>query len=88
MAGLVWSSVVLATVQLLGAVLVARVQARRVLVTWAVVAATTALALAFGPGDTVLRAVLGLVLGPTTGLAVALTFVARRASVRERLVSR
>lgn len=76
-AGLVWSSVLLATVQLLAAVLVARKQGSLVLAIWAVVAVVSALVLVMWPGDTVLRATLGLVIGPTAGLAVAVAFVLR-----------
>jgi O-antigen/teichoic acid export membrane protein len=78
-AGLVWSSVLLIPMQLLAAVLVARTQANKVLATWAVVAAAAALVLLFFPGDTVLRAVIGLAVGPTLGLAVVVGFVLRRA---------
>ncbi|GAA3559080.1 hypothetical protein GCM10022222_48380 [Amycolatopsis ultiminotia] len=77
-AGMVWGAVLLTALQLMTAVLVARTQANRVLVTWAVVAVTTALVLLLVPGDTVLRAVLGLAIGPTAGLVVALGFVLRR----------
>lgn len=77
-AGMVWGAVLLTALQLMTAVLVARTQANRVLVTWAVVAVTTALVLTLVPGDTVLRAVLGLAAGPTAGLVVALGFVLRR----------
>ncbi|GAB3504245.1 hypothetical protein [Amycolatopsis cihanbeyliensis] len=87
-AGLVWSSVLLAMIQLLSAVLVARTQANRMLVTWAVIAVSSALVLSFWPGDTVLRAVLGLVIGPTVGLVVALVFVSQRTSVRDRSATR
>jgi hypothetical protein len=59
-------------------VLVARTQANKVLVTWAVVAVSTALVLLFLPGDTILRAVVGLAVGPTVGLVVAAAFVLRR----------
>ncbi|MET0134875.1 MAG: hypothetical protein ABW215_14935 [Kibdelosporangium sp.] len=76
-AGLVWSSVLLATVQLLAAVLVARKQGSLVLATWAVVAVVSAVVLLFWPGDTVLRATLGLVFGPTAGLVLAVSFVLR-----------
>jgi O-antigen/teichoic acid export membrane protein len=80
-AGLVWSAVLLVPMQLLTAVLVARTQANRVLVTWAVVAATAAAILLFGPGDPILRAVVGLAVAPTVGLAVVLVFVLRRTQV-------
>ncbi|GLZ40635.1 hypothetical protein [Actinokineospora sp. NBRC 105648] len=76
-AGLVWSSVIVAIVQLLAAVLVARVRPAQVLAIWAVVAVASALVLALGPGDTIARAVLGLVTGPTLGLLVAVGFVAK-----------
>jgi O-antigen/teichoic acid export membrane protein len=76
-AGLVWSSVLLATVQLLAAVLVARKQANLVLAVWAVVAVAGALVLALWPGETVLRATLGLVIGPTAGLVIAVSLVLR-----------
>jgi O-antigen/teichoic acid export membrane protein len=78
-AGLVWSSVLLIPMQLLAAVLVARKQANKVLAAWAVVAVAAALVLLFLPGDTLLRAVIGLAVGPTLGLAVVLGFVLRRA---------
>ncbi|MEC3975139.1 hypothetical protein [Amycolatopsis sp. H20-H5] len=77
MAGLVWSSVLLTAIQLAAAVLVAQAKANKVLLTWAVVAATSALVLLFLPGDAVFRAVAGLALGPTLGLAVVLVFVLR-----------
>jgi O-antigen/teichoic acid export membrane protein len=77
-AGLVWSAVLLTAMQLLAAVLVARTEARRVLVTWAVVAAVSAAVLLCWPGGAVLRAVLGLIAGPTVGIAVAAWFVLRR----------
>jgi O-antigen/teichoic acid export membrane protein len=77
-AGLVWSSVLLVPMQLLTAVLVARTQANRVLVTWAVVTVTAAAILLFGPGDTVLRAVLALAAAPVAGLVVVLAFVLGR----------
>jgi O-antigen/teichoic acid export membrane protein len=78
-AGLVWSSVLLVPMQLLTAVLVARTQAKLVLVTWAVVTGTASLLLLFLPGDTVFRAVVALAAAPTLGLAVVLAFVLRRA---------
>ncbi|MEU4518037.1 hypothetical protein AB0F52_04860 [Amycolatopsis sp. NPDC024027] len=78
-AGLVWSSVLLVPMQLLTAVLIARTQARLVLVTWAVVTGTASLVLLFLPGDTVFRAVVALAVAPTLGLAVVLAFVLRRA---------
>jgi O-antigen/teichoic acid export membrane protein len=78
-AGLVWSSVLLVPMQLLTAVLIARTQARLVLVTWAVVTGTASLILVLLPGDTVFRAVVALAAAPTLGLAVVLAFVLRRA---------
>ncbi|OXM46254.1 hypothetical protein [Amycolatopsis alba] len=77
MAGLVWSSVLLAAMQLLAAVLVAQAKATKVLITWAAVVAATALVLLFFPGDTVVRAVVGLAAGPTVGLMVVMSFVVR-----------
>jgi O-antigen/teichoic acid export membrane protein len=77
MAGLLWSSVLMIPLQLLTSVLVARTQADKVLVTWAVVAISTTAALVLVPGDAVPRAVLGLVAGPTLGLAAVLAFVLR-----------
>ena len=76
--GMVWGAVLLTAMQLMTAVLVARTQANKVLVTWAVVAVSTALVLLFLPGDTILRAVVGLAVGPTVGLVVAAAFVLRR----------
>ncbi|QXV61022.1 lipopolysaccharide biosynthesis protein [Amycolatopsis sp. TNS106] len=78
-AGLVWSSVVLVPMQLLTAVLVARTQARLVLITWTVVTGTASLFLLFLPGDTVFRAVVALAVAPTLGLAVVVAFVLRKA---------
>lgn len=78
-AGLVWSSVLLVPMQLLTAVLVARTQAKLVLLTWAVVTGTASLLLVLLPGDTVFRAVVALAVAPTLGLAVVLAFVLRRA---------
>lgn len=78
MTGLVWGTVLLTAMQLMTAVLVARTQANKVLLTWASVAATTALILLLFPGDAILRAVVGLAAGPTVGLAVVLVFVLRR----------
>jgi O-antigen/teichoic acid export membrane protein len=78
-AGMVWSSVLLVPMQLLTAVLVARTQAKLVLVTWAVVTGTASLLLVLLPGDTVFRAVVALAAAPTLGLAVVLAFVLRRA---------
>ncbi|WP_396286739.1 lipopolysaccharide biosynthesis protein [Amycolatopsis sp. PS_44_ISF1] len=76
--GMVWGAVLLTAMQLMTAVLVARTQANKVLVTWAVVAVSTVLVLLFLPGDTILRAVVGLGVGPTAGLVVAASFVLRR----------
>ncbi|WP_439384403.1 lipopolysaccharide biosynthesis protein [Amycolatopsis lexingtonensis] len=78
-AGLVWSSVLLVPMQLLTAVLVARTQARLVLLTWAIVTGTASLMLVLLPGDTVFRAVVALAAAPTLGLAVVLAFVLRKA---------
>ncbi|WP_275295304.1 hypothetical protein [Amycolatopsis sp. La24] len=80
-AGLVWSSVLLVPMQLLTAVLVARAQARRVLITWTVVAATASVLLLAVPGDTVFRAVIALAAAPMTGLAVVLAFVLVNSSI-------
>lgn len=77
MAGLVWSSVLLTAMQLLAAVLVAQAKATKVLITWAAVVVATAGVLLFFPGDTVVRAVVGLAAGPTVGLAVVMAFVVR-----------
>ncbi|WP_410655992.1 hypothetical protein [Amycolatopsis sp. lyj-112] len=77
MAGLVWSSVLLAAMQLLAAVLVAQAKAVKVLITWAAVVVATALVLLFFPGDTIVRAVVGLAAGPTVGLLVVMAFVVR-----------
>ncbi|SDX15895.1 Membrane protein involved in the export of O-antigen and teichoic acid [Amycolatopsis xylanica] len=77
-AGLVWSSVLIAAIQLMTAVLVAQTRANKVLITWAVVAVSTALTLVLMPGDTILRAVVGLIVGPTLGLAVVTAFVVRK----------
>jgi O-antigen/teichoic acid export membrane protein len=74
-AGLVWSSVVLAAVLLLGAVLVARQRYRMVTVTWAVIAAVSAAILLAWSGDAVTAAVVGLVAGPTCGLVLAAVVV-------------
>ncbi|WP_121390923.1 lipopolysaccharide biosynthesis protein [Actinokineospora cianjurensis] len=76
-AGLVWSSVLIAVLQLLAAVLVARVRPTQVLAVWAVVTAAAVLVVALWPGDAVLKAVLGLVVGPTVGLLVAAVAVAK-----------
>jgi O-antigen/teichoic acid export membrane protein len=77
-AWMVWGAVVLTALQLMTAVLVARKQANKVLVTWAVVAVTTAVVLLVAPGDPVFKAVAGLAVAPTLGLAVVLVFVLRR----------
>ncbi|WP_442875280.1 hypothetical protein [Amycolatopsis sp. NBC_00355] len=77
-AWMVWGAVVLTALQLMTAVLVARKQANKVLVTWAVVAVATAVTLLVVPGDPILKAVAGLAAGPTLGLAVVLVFVLRR----------
>ncbi|WP_309110172.1 hypothetical protein [Saccharothrix sp.] len=76
-AGLVWSSLVLGAVMLLAAVLVARKQGGAVLALWAVVAALSVLVLWLSPGGIVVRAVLGLVVAPTAGLAVGAWLVLR-----------
>lgn len=82
-AGLMWSAVLLAMIQLLAAVLVAGKRVSHVLSTWAVVAVSTGLTLAFWPGDTLVRATVGLIVGPTLGLLLSLGFVSlgRRPSV-------
>jgi O-antigen/teichoic acid export membrane protein len=77
-AWMVWGAVLLTALQLMTAVLVARKQASKVLVTWAVVAVTTAVVLLVAPGDPVFKAVAGLAVAPTLGLAVVLVFVLRR----------
>jgi O-antigen/teichoic acid export membrane protein len=77
-AGMAWGAVLLTALQLMTAVLVARTQANKVLITWAVVAASTALVLLLLPGGTLLKAVAGLAAGPTVGLAVVVVFVLRR----------
>ncbi len=77
-AGMVWGAVLLTALQLMMAVLVARTQANKVLLTWGVVAASTALVLLLAPGDTLFKAVAGLAAGPTLGLVVGLVFVLRR----------
>jgi O-antigen/teichoic acid export membrane protein len=74
-AGLVWSSVMLAGVLLLAAVLVARQQVHRVLLVWALVCGISVAVLAWVPGGTVTRATLGLVVAPTVGLVLALVLV-------------
>jgi O-antigen/teichoic acid export membrane protein len=70
-AGLMWSAVLLAMIQLLAAVMVARKRVGHVLVTWAVVAVLTALTLALLPGDPLVRATIGLGVGPFAGFVVA-----------------
>jgi len=80
-AWMVWGAVVLTALQLMTAVLVARKQANKVLVTWAVVAAATVAVLLLAPGDPVVKAVAGLAVAPTLGLAVVLVFVLRRPAV-------
>ncbi|GAA0611494.1 hypothetical protein GCM10010174_31210 [Kutzneria viridogrisea] len=77
-AGLVWSSVLMAAVLLFAAVMVANTRVDHVLITWGVVVAVSALLLLFAPGDTVFRAVLGLAVAPTAGLGVAVALVLRR----------
>lgn len=74
-AGLVWSSVMLAAVLLLAAVLVARKQVHRVLLVWAVICGISVAVLASAPGGTVTRATLGLVVAPTVGLVLAFALV-------------
>ncbi|WP_433267199.1 hypothetical protein ACQPZF_00810 [Actinosynnema sp. CS-041913] len=76
-AGLVWSSIVLGAVMLLAAVLVARKRGNAVLLLWALVAALSVLVLWLSPGEIVVRAVLGLVVAPTVGLAVGAWLVLR-----------
>ncbi|MBB5958867.1 O-antigen/teichoic acid export membrane protein [Saccharothrix tamanrassetensis] len=76
-AGLVWSSIVLGAVMLLAAVLVARKQGNAVLLLWALVAALSVLVLWLSPGEITVRAVLGLVVAPTAGLAVGAWLVLR-----------
>ena len=73
-AGLVWSSVMLAAVLLLAAVLVARKQVHRVLLVWAVICGISVAVLTSAPGGTVTRATLGLVV-PTVGLVLAFALV-------------
>ncbi|HEV7906645.1 MAG TPA: hypothetical protein VGP03_00760 [Pseudonocardiaceae bacterium] len=75
--GLVWSSILLGAVMLLAAVLVARVQGNLVMLVWAVVAVLSGAVLLLWPGDTVTRAVLGLVIAPTVGLGLAFFLVLR-----------
>jgi O-antigen/teichoic acid export membrane protein len=76
-AGLMWSAVILAAVQLLVAVLVANKRVGGVLLTWAITTVIAGLVLAFWPGDQVLRATLAIVVGPTVGLGVVLALVLR-----------
>jgi O-antigen/teichoic acid export membrane protein len=78
-AGLMWSAVLLAAVQLLVAVLVAEKRVTAVVVTWAATAVLTGLVLAFWPGEQVLRATLGLAIGSVAGLIVGLALVMRAA---------
>jgi O-antigen/teichoic acid export membrane protein len=75
---LVLSSTLIAATQLLAAVLIARAKAKIVLWTWAATAVLTAAALAWWPADTVTRAVVGLIIGPLAGIAIALTAVWRQ----------
>lgn len=75
---LVLSSTLIAAMQLLAAVLIARAKANIVLWTWAATAVLTAAALAWWPADTVTRAVVGLLIGPLAGIAIALTAVWRQ----------
>ncbi|WP_370945265.1 lipopolysaccharide biosynthesis protein [Amycolatopsis sp. cg5] len=77
-AGLVWSSVMLTIMQLMAAVLVAQAKADKLVIVWAVTAVSAALTLVLMPGDTILRAVVGLIVGPTLGLAVVTAFVVRK----------
>ncbi|MFE2757145.1 lipopolysaccharide biosynthesis protein [Actinosynnema sp. NPDC059335] len=77
-AGLVFSSVLLAGVQLLAAVLLARGRAGAVLRTWAATAAPSLAVLAWWPADTVVSSVLGLVVGPAVGVLVGFVAVWRR----------
>ncbi|SFW58067.1 Membrane protein involved in the export of O-antigen and teichoic acid [Amycolatopsis australiensis] len=83
-AWMVWGAVVLTALQLMTAVLVARKQANKVLVTWAVVAVATAVVLLAAPGDPVFKAVSGLAVAPTLGLAVVLVFVLRRPAAQSQ----
>ncbi|MEU4801347.1 hypothetical protein [Actinosynnema sp. NPDC023587] len=76
-AALVWSSVLLGAVMLLAAVLVARKHLGALVSLWAVVAALSVLVLWLSPGDIVVRAVLGLVVAPTAGLALGAWLVLR-----------
>jgi O-antigen/teichoic acid export membrane protein len=75
--GLGWSSIVLAAVLILAAVLVARAQVIRVLIIWAVVAVTCAVVLLVWPGGAVAKATAGLVMGPTVGMILAGVLVLR-----------
>jgi hypothetical protein len=75
--GLGWSSIVLAAVLILAAVLVARAQVIRVLIIWAVVAVTCAVVLLVWPGGAVAKATAGLVIGPTVGMILAGVLVLR-----------
>jgi O-antigen/teichoic acid export membrane protein len=74
-AGLMWSAVLLAMIQLLAAVMVAGKRVGHVLLTWTVVAVSTGLTLALWPGDPLVRATIGLIAGPTLGLVVSLGLV-------------
>jgi O-antigen/teichoic acid export membrane protein len=76
-AGLMWSAVILAAMQLLVAVLVANKRVGGVLLTWAITMVLAGLVLLFGPGDPVQRATLAVVIGPTVGLGVVLALVLR-----------
>ncbi|GAA3460374.1 hypothetical protein ACFFSW_19535 [Saccharothrix longispora] len=75
---LVLSSVLLAGVQMLAAVLVARGRAGAVLRTWAATAAPSLAALAWWPADTITRSVIGLLVGAAVGVLVAFVAVWRR----------
>ncbi|WP_229686132.1 lipopolysaccharide biosynthesis protein [Longimycelium tulufanense] len=83
--GLLASSVLLTAIQLLCAVLIARTQVHRVLLTWAVIAATSAVVLVAWPATPLVRAVLGLVLAPALGLGVAVACVLRHDAGPSRL---
>ncbi|MEV0677132.1 hypothetical protein AB0I60_11470 [Actinosynnema sp. NPDC050436] len=80
--GLVLSSVLLAAVQLLAAVLVAFARPGVVLRVWACTAVSTLAVLAWWPADAVTRAVVGLLLGSAIGAGVAFVAVWRQG--RER----
>ncbi|SMD21473.1 lipopolysaccharide biosynthesis protein [Lentzea albidocapillata] len=86
-AGLVFSSTLLAALQLLASVLIARARHGVVLRAWAATALVSAAALVWWPADTVTRAVVGLVAGPVVGAIVALVAVwgqAPEQSITER----